>query len=911
MEELKESAVSGAPAGAAWIWSSKSGAGRMRTVLFRRVFEVKAAAQSAELHLFADTRYRLVVNGTVLGHGPARFHLQAPLFDTWDIGPWLVRGRNVIAVAVQSYGCGTFHSDPSTGGLIAWGGAEAKGAARISFDTGPDWKAHETPAYRRDTPRMSFALQPAESLDLRDLPDGWESAAFDDSGWAAATPLADTANWGPLAPRFFPLLEERVLRPSAKPWRLSLAERRDETAYSVVLCPKDGDTGTLRNGSVAGWVYVWSPATQAVLGGSSCGRLWLNGLKVPGTGRGPWEARYDIELRLKTGWNLLAVADGVQGDVWEWTLALPKAADLTLGAEPVTASPVEFNYRGPWAPGTEDVGPAFDNVADPLRFRLPDGGGGRLPMDRDYPAPWIWRAWRAAAVAPEETAPAGAPAWVYDFGRVVLGRPCVEFTAPAGAEIELHGTERCEDGVPRHGVQNTRLSQRCVSRGGRQVWRLLHPIGFRYLEVAVPGAAAGVEIHSVTATRARYPSRFAGEFRCSDPVLTRIWEIGRDTVMYHIEDAYSDSPWRERCGYTGDMIIEHLLHWGVTGDRLLTRRSIQLLMQTQCETGIPAPCTHGLPAGRHPDYSALAAHLLWVHWATTGDTDLVKEEAGRLRKLMSGLEGFERPGACLADATDRAPYIALCAVDREGVSCALNCLHQMAFANAAELFAAAGLKNDAAEMKKKAAARLQAVRAAFWDAEAGVFVDRLRADVPWTGPSVPGNAAALYCGIASAEQETTALPWLLRAIRDNPRRTPATRHEDWSVSPYFGFFVLGALYARGLAENAERFIRDNWRRQMEAGATSWWEHFHDPGNSLCHAWAGSPTHYLSTEVLGVRIAAPGKPDTIRIAPRPGTLEWAEGVFAHARGPVWVSWRNDRGRLELQWDAPLGVKVETA
>lgn len=43
---------------------------------------------------------------------------------------------------------------------------------------------------------------------------------------------------------------------------------------------------------------------------------------------------------------------------------------------------------------------------------------------------------------------------------------------------------------------------------------------------------------------------------------------------------------------------------------------------------------------------------------------------------------------------------------------------------------------------------------------------------------------------------------------------------------------------------------------------------------------------------GLRYAEPGNPDQLVFDPKTGTLEWAEGVFPHPRGPVRV--RRKRG-----------------
>jgi alpha-L-rhamnosidase len=134
-------------------------------------------------------------------------------------------------------------------------------------------------------------------------------------------------------------------------------------------------------------------------------------------------------------------------------------------------------------------------------------------------------------------------------------------------------------------------------------------------------------------------------------------------------------------------------------------------------------------------------------------------------------------------------------------------------------------------------------------------------------------------------------------------------------SPWFLFFTLETLFNEGLANDALTILREQWNRMLEKGATTFWETF--PGQigaghwsrSLCHGWSAAPAYFLTTQVLGVKPAAPGYAK-IRIAPQPFNLRWAEGIVPTPRGPVTVSWRvNDAGKLDLQYDAPPGCDVE--
>src|SRR5579859_1209826 len=89
---------------ASWIWSADDPAGRNVIMQFRRLFALRAAPAQALLHISADTRYLLYVNGVRLGHGPARNYHAHYEFDSYDIAQHLQPGENVIAVAVAHWG---------------------------------------------------------------------------------------------------------------------------------------------------------------------------------------------------------------------------------------------------------------------------------------------------------------------------------------------------------------------------------------------------------------------------------------------------------------------------------------------------------------------------------------------------------------------------------------------------------------------------------------------------------------------------------------------------------------------------------------------------------------------------------------------------------------------------------------
>ena len=71
---------------------------------FRRTFTLAAAPTRFVVHVSADNRYQLFVNGTRVAWGPARGHLSAWPYDTVDLAPSLRAGENVLAAVVWNFG---------------------------------------------------------------------------------------------------------------------------------------------------------------------------------------------------------------------------------------------------------------------------------------------------------------------------------------------------------------------------------------------------------------------------------------------------------------------------------------------------------------------------------------------------------------------------------------------------------------------------------------------------------------------------------------------------------------------------------------------------------------------------------------------------------------------------------------
>jgi hypothetical protein len=230
-------------------------------VVFRKQFELTALAQHATLHLFADVRYMLWVNGRYVERGPARFEPAAPEYDSVDLTKFLRAGGNAIAILVTaqiSNGRTRLHEPCLTAELVEQIGGESK----ILFVTDATWKWSDQTCYRRAITDWANIY---DVVDARVDDGDWTQSDYDDGKWAAVEPVKDKA-WGTLTARRVPLLRETVVVPQWQPglqWPVMLKANEQVSfrfprlvlAYTEIEL--DADAGSVLE-------FTYSPATSYI-----------------------------------------------------------------------------------------------------------------------------------------------------------------------------------------------------------------------------------------------------------------------------------------------------------------------------------------------------------------------------------------------------------------------------------------------------------------------------------------------------------------------------------------------------------------------------------------------------------------------------------------------------------------------
>lgn len=207
---------------ARWILHPTAPARQYGIYHVRKAVELPQKPARFVVHVSADNRYRLFVNGKAVAIGPARSDTQNWNYETIDLAPYLQVGRNVLAAQVWYMGEGAPFAQMSYQlGFLMQGNSEAEKLV----NTDASWKILYNTSYspiKNDIPKLKTYIVAGDGdrVDAAQYPWGWEQPNFDDKAWAAAKPLGfptkprglgTDGNWG-LVPRSIPMMEEGTIR---------------------------------------------------------------------------------------------------------------------------------------------------------------------------------------------------------------------------------------------------------------------------------------------------------------------------------------------------------------------------------------------------------------------------------------------------------------------------------------------------------------------------------------------------------------------------------------------------------------------------------------------------------------------------------------------------------------------------
>lgn len=153
---------------------------------FRKSFELDSVPDKFIIHVSADNRYKLFVNGKLVSLGPARCNIYNWNFETVDISSHLKSGKNVLAALVWNY------ADLKPLAQISHNQTELIVQGNSLFEeivnTNDSWLCKKSMAYSpwKSSVPGYYVAGPGELFDSRKYLWNWENISYDDSDWDKA-----------------------------------------------------------------------------------------------------------------------------------------------------------------------------------------------------------------------------------------------------------------------------------------------------------------------------------------------------------------------------------------------------------------------------------------------------------------------------------------------------------------------------------------------------------------------------------------------------------------------------------------------------------------------------------------------------------------------------------------------------
>jgi len=207
---------------AKWISYPDNSNSEYGVYLFRKEISIDTEPEKFIIHVSADNRYKLYINGIYVCNGPARSYLYKWNFESIDISSYLHMGKNIISAIVWNFGWQRPLAQISaqTGFIIQ---GDTKEENIINSDN--SWAVFKDVAYKPLSVNINqyYAAGVGEEFNCEKHPWGWMDGDFNAAGWKqaqiveTAKPVGCMGEWGGisthlLSKREIPLMEEKEQR---------------------------------------------------------------------------------------------------------------------------------------------------------------------------------------------------------------------------------------------------------------------------------------------------------------------------------------------------------------------------------------------------------------------------------------------------------------------------------------------------------------------------------------------------------------------------------------------------------------------------------------------------------------------------------------------------------------------------
>lgn len=429
--------------------------------------------------------------------------------------------------------------------------------------------------------------------------------------------------------------------------------------------------------------------------------------------------------------------------------------------------------------------------------------------------------------------------YLIDLGEETVGLPVLEFISQTEQKILVAWGEDLQNGHVRREIDGRDFSFEYIAKQGENNYtNYMLRLGCRYLEVY---AEEPIELTYLGLMPQVYPVK-EKPFQAGNGLDQKIYDVCVRTLKLSMMEHYVDTPWREQCLYSFDSRNQMLCGYYAfeNGNAEYARANLLLMSKDRRDDGLLSIC---YPCGMDltiPSFSLYYFMAVKEYIEYTEDISLTEEV---YEKFVSIIEVFlnNRQNGLIStfeglnhwNFYDWSKYL-------EGKLHEYDTAHPDLMINSLFILALENLR-VITERMGKVFRYDEVLKEIKINAQRAFFNERLRAYSLTVGGeefTVLGNSLAILSGIAQNTDELC-------------ERIVKSEFSDCSLS--MKCFKYDAL----LLTDKERWkefvlgeIRKDYKRMLDAGATSVWETIDgasafDNAGSLCHGWSAIPIYYFN------------------------------------------------------------------
>ena len=366
----------------------------------------------------------------------------------------------------------------------------------------------------------------------------------------------------------------------------------------------------------------------------------------------------------------------------------------------------------------------------------------------------------------------------------------------------------------------------------------------RYIKITVEATNKPVKLFDFvfTASTSADMSRLSFP-KTSDALLGEIDRVACLTLKDCMQTFFEDGPKRDRRLWIGDLRLEALTDYYTFNNLELVRRCLYLFASASVNSlGFVPAYVYTEPyffSGRDApaDYALLYVVSVCDYFENTGDRKTVLDLLDLCRSQLDSFEKILDERLIVTQQEGWFTFIDWCPGLHKLIS--LQGIYLYALDAFIKLLDALGESDSA-----KYALLLEKVRNStkkhLFNKEKGVFINSLDQDQL----SVHSQVWMILGGVITGTEAKLALDFALSS--------PDAKHP---FTPYMHHYVIEAMLALGLKDEAVSLLKEHWGGMLKNGADTFYEVYseNDPDfspygdrmiNSLCHAWSCTPAYFI-------------------------------------------------------------------